>query len=180
MYKSGFRSLTGDTVLLRPFADGDITNEYIAWLNDPVVVRYSNQRFVIHTYDTCAQYLSSFVGSDHLFLSVRRLSDDVAIGTMTAYVNAHHGVADLGIMIGNRTSWGQGLGQQAWNVLLNWFIQKNSVRKVTGGAMRCNTAMIRIMEKSGMYLEAVREKQELLDCAPQDILYYCKFAKEDN
>jgi RimJ/RimL family protein N-acetyltransferase len=49
------------------------------------------------------------------------------------------------------------------------------LRKVTGGAMRANVAMVRIMEKSGMTLEAVRGAQELLEGKPQDLLYYAKF-----
>ena len=35
--------------------------------------------------------------------------------------------------------------------------------------------MIRVIQKSGMKLEAVRSKQELLDGKPQDILYFAKF-----
>ena len=43
-----FKQLVGRKVLLRPFSNQDITSEYISWLNDPDVVRYSNQRFVTH------------------------------------------------------------------------------------------------------------------------------------
>lgn len=171
-----FDNLIGEKVVLRQFADIDITHEYIGWLNDPGVVRYSNQRFFEHTHKSCHQYLDSFADSENLFISVRGISDDIAIGTMTAYIMPQHAVVDIGIMIGNRNVWGQGVGQDAWNTLLNWFMTKRGIRKATGGAMRCNIAMIRIMEKSGMCLEAVREEQELLNGVPQDILHYCKFA----
>ena len=40
--------------------------------------------------------------------------------------------------------------------------------------------MIRIMEKTGMVLEAVRYKQELLANEPQDLLYYAKYLKDVN
>ncbi|MCC6247256.1 MAG: hypothetical protein IT499_05810, partial [Rubrivivax sp.] len=36
--------LRGRRVRLRPFTAADITDAYIGWLNDPEVVRYSNQR----------------------------------------------------------------------------------------------------------------------------------------
>ena len=58
---------------------------------------------------------------------------------------------------------------------MSWFLENKDVRKVTGGTMKANTAMVRIMEKSGMTLEAVRGGQELLEGKPHDLLYYAKF-----
>ena len=63
---------------------------------------------------------------------------------------------------------------------MNWFFEKIRVRKLTGGTIRSNTPMIRIMEKTGMVLEAVRYKQELLANEPQDLLYYAKYLKDVN
>ena len=81
----------------------------------------------------------------------------------------------MGILIGRRQAWGQGLGQDAWSTLMSWFLEEVKVRKATGGTIRSNLAMVRIMENSGMTLEAVRGGQELLEGKPQDLLYYAKF-----
>ena len=48
------------------------------------------------------------------------LSDDRQIGTMTAYISVHHGTVDVGIMIGAKSVWGEGYGQDAWNTFVNW------------------------------------------------------------
>lgn len=172
-----FNTLLGSKVLLRPFAATGITTEYISWLNDPQVVKYSNQRFICHTEESCRRYLDSFTNTPNLFLSIQRKADDRAVGTMVAYVFPHHKRADISIMIGNRSVWGGGIGQDAWNTLLNWFIEQRRIRKVTAGAMRCNLPMIKLMERSGMTLEATRQKQELLNEIPQDILFYGKFCE---
>ena len=50
---TSFDPLPGKQVFLRPFTLADISAEYIAWLNDPRVVRYSNQRFLTHTRESC-------------------------------------------------------------------------------------------------------------------------------
>lgn len=173
-----FTPLTGSKVILRPFAATDITSEYIGWLNDSEVVRYSNQRFVRHTPESCRRYFDGFAGSANLFLSVRSKADDAPVGTMTAYVSPHHQTVDIGILIGRRAVWGTGIGQDAWNTLLGWFLDQRRIRKVTAGAMRCNAAMIKLMERSGMKLEAVRPGQELLDGTPQDMVYYGKFREQ--
>lgn len=167
--------LEGEKVALRRFAAEDITDTYLGWLNDPVVTRYSNQRFVHHDRDSCARYLASFEGTPNLFLSVRRRDGDRAVGTMTAYVAPHHGTADVGIMIGDRSAWGQGLGQDAWTTLTGWLLDRPGMRKVTAGTLACNSAMIRLAERSGMALEAVRRKQELVEGEPVDILHFARF-----
>jgi RimJ/RimL family protein N-acetyltransferase len=94
---------------------------------------------------------------------------------MTAYVSKPHQTVDIGIMVGRRAVWGGGIGQDAWNTLVSWFLRQGSIRKVTAGTMQSNGAMIKIIERSGLLLEAVRPKQELLNGLPQDILYYGKF-----
>lgn len=169
-------SLQGDQVVLRPFSSSDITPDYVTWLNDVRVTRYSNQRFATHTEASCHRYFEGFAGTPNLFLSVRMKADGLPVGTMTAYVSPYHGTADIGIMIGRSSVWGGGVGQDAWNTLLGWLLMQPSIRKVTAGAMSANAAMIRIMERAGMTLEATRCAQELLDGAPQDLLYFAKFS----
>ena len=170
--------LSGSKVLLRPFELSDITPEYVSWLNDPEVVRYSNQRFVTHSEDSCRHFYDSFKNSHNHFLSIRLQDDDLAVGTMTAYVSPQHETVDIGIMIGNRSVWGKGIGQDAWNTLLHWFISQPTIRKITAGTMCCNQGMIKLMERSGMKLEGSQKKQELLDGIPQDILFYSLFREK--
>ncbi len=170
--------LRGDKVLLRPFTAADIDDAYIGWLNDPDVVRFSNQRFLRHDRESCLRYLASFAGTDNLFMSARTLSDESdgkAIGTLTAYVSSHHGTVDVGIMMGDKSVWGRGYGQDAWNTLTHWLLLRQDIRKLTAGTLASNFGMIKLMERSGMTLEAVRKAQEIVEGRPTDILYYAKF-----
>lgn len=170
--------LLGRAVWLRPFEAGDLTDVYVDWLNDPQAVRFSNQRFICHTRESCARYLASFKGSPNLFFSLRLQSDDRAIGTMTAYRSPHHGTADVGILVGDTSVWGQGHGQDAWNTLTDWLAAQPGQRKVTAGTLACNHGMRRVAERSGMQLEGVRRAQELVDGRPWDMLYYARFTGE--
>lgn len=173
---TSFPGLAGGKVILRPFGAADITDAYVGWLNDPEVTRFSNQRFRSHSRETCEAYLASFAGSPNLFLSVRDAVDDRAIGTMTAYRNLQHGTCDVGIMIGERTRWGGGYGQEAWDLLTAWLLSDGGVRKLTAGCLAPNHGMVRLMERSGMSREAVRVGQEIVDGKPEDIVLYARFA----
>lgn len=168
-------SLAGKQTLLRPFSANDITTDYLGWLRDPEVIRFSNQRFCTHTRESALAYLNSFAISGNLFLSVRLVETERLVGTITAYRSQHHQTADMGLLIGDRSCWGKGMGQDAWSTLLDYLLNVCHLRKVTGGTLRCNVGMVRIMERSRMQLEAVRVKQQMVDGEAHDELYFAKF-----
>ena len=170
-----FGMLTGDKVSLHRFEETCITPEYLSWLNDPKVVRYSSQRFREHTDQTSRAYLATFNKSPNLFLAIRMRDSLQMVGTMTAYVAEVHGTVDIGLMVGDRAQWGKGIGLDAWQTLMDYLLTECKMRKVTGGTLRCNVGMMRIMERSGMQLEAVRVKQQMVDGDAQDELYYTNF-----
>lgn len=167
--------LVGRKVAVQPYGAADVTVDHVGWLNDPEVVKFSNQRFRRHDLASCQAYFDSFAGSANSFLSVRRLSDDKAVGTLTVYRSPHHGTADVGIMIGEPSAWGQGIGQDAWSLVIDWLIEGEKLRKVTAGTLGCNMGMLRLMQRSGMVEEAIRREQELVDGVAQDVIYYARF-----
>ena len=173
-----FEHLTGIKVCLQPFLKSDISSEYISWLNDPDIVRYSNQRFIRHTKKSCDEFFVNFNNGSNLFLSIKSLNDNQLIGTMTVYVYTHHKLVDIGIMLGQKSLWRQGYAQDAWDTLLDWLIDNQGIRKVIAGTMSCNRAMINIFERSGMRLEATLPRQELLDGEAFDIQFYAKYGPD--
>lgn len=167
--------IKGNKTLLSPFLATDISDIYISWLNDPFVMRFSNQRFITHSMQSCLRYQTSFNETDNLFMGIRSLSDKKLIGTLTAYISRNHGTADLGIMIGDHSVWGSGYGLDAWSTMIDWLLRRAGIRKLTAGTLACNLGMIMLMERSGMILEGVRKSQELIEGQPFDMLYYAKF-----
>ena len=162
-------------ISIRLFEEKDISNDYISWLNDPEVVKYSNQRFMIHSYETCKSYFESFLDSDNLFFVISHNETKEALGTMTVYFSINHSNADIGIMIGNKNFWGMGLGEEAWMGVMEFLLNQLNIRKVTGGTLSLNKGMIRIFEKTGMISDGVRKDQEVINGMPHDIVYFAKF-----
>ena len=169
-------NLTTSRLVIRPFKQADITDSYLSWLNDPEVTRFSNQRFREHNVMSVSAYFKSFISSNNSFLLLDRLDGSGAIGTATVYRDNNHGTADIGLMLGDRRCWGKGYGREAWTALLEALLSEPGLRKVTGGTARLNKGMVKIMEQSGMELEAVRSRQELIEGQPVDLLYFARFA----
>jgi len=169
-------SIATERLRLEPFDLADIGAEYLGWLNDSVVTRFSNQRFRTHTVESARRYVASFSESGNVFLAIRMADTGRMIGTLTAYVTEWHRTADMGLMIGDRTCWGCGYGLEAWSALMRHLFDARALRKVTGGTVRPNLGMQRIMERSGMHLEAVRVRQEIIEGMEEDVLYFARFA----
>lgn len=167
--------LQGSRIVLRPFVEADIRVDYVRWLNDPEVVRFSNQRFVRHTEETGRRYLQSFADTANLFVAIDDKVTNGMIGTLTVYRSLAHQTADIGIVIGDSSAWGKGYGQEAFALMVDVLLASGEVRKVTAGTMAPNVGMIKVMERSGLKWEATRHRQELLDGSPADLVYYARF-----
>ena len=169
--------VSGDKVTLRPFAASDITARYVGWLNDAHLMRFSNQRFVHHDERSCRAYLDSFAGTPNLFAAIVDRAGSRVIGTMTVYAAPRHGVADVGIMLGERTAHGKGFARDAWCTMIDWLLETRRTRKVTAGTLACNRPMIALMGAAGMEREAVRRAQEIVDGQPVDMHHFARFPR---
>jgi RimJ/RimL family protein N-acetyltransferase len=167
--------IIGERLNLRLFKESDISDDYISWLNDPDVVKFSNQRFKLHNRKTCEAFFNSINSSDAIFLAITHIESEEVVGTMTVYFSINHETADIGIMLGNKSFWNQGLGEEAWGMMMKFLLEKRCVRKVTGGTLSCNQGMMRIFEKVGMVSDGVRKDHEIIDGKPYDIVYFAKF-----
>jgi [ribosomal protein S5]-alanine N-acetyltransferase len=170
--------LRGREIELRLFSELHINEQYLSWLNDPLVTRYSNQRFRRHDETSGRAYLQSFQVGSNLFLAIHLKHGGEFVGTMSVYFSHPHETADMGILIGDRSCWGRGVGRDAWVTLMSLLLESAKIRKVTGGTLRCNLAMVNVMSKSGMFLDGVRIKHELVDGDPHDILHFARFRNE--
>jgi len=165
--------LQGSKVILESFRGSDITEEYIGWLNNREITRYSNQRFTRHTHATCREYLESIKPPSHFFKIMSR--EGVAVGTCTIHVNAHHKTADIGLLIGKSDRWGQGIGTESVRIMIEFIQSELDIRKITAGTLAVNVGMRKILLRNGMIEEAVKKEQEIIEGKPIDMVYYCTF-----
>lgn len=166
-------------LILEPFGEHRISPEYVGWLNDPEIVRYSEQRHRRHTLQSCREYRLSFEGTPHFFWAI--VAKDPAlghIGNMNCYLDESNSTADLGILIGARAAWGRGYGSEAWIAACDHLFRTSGIRKITAGTMAVNTGMLRIMEKAGMREDGIRLRQCLVEGKETDMVHGALFRDE--
>ena len=166
-------NLTSERLTIRQFTAADVSLAYLRWLNDPEHMRFSNQRFFTHTYDSALEYLSSFKDVYSAFLAVDMREDSQLVGTATVFSDSHHGTADIGVMIGTEHS-GHGIACEAIGAIAQ-SLGNQGFRKITIGTSAQNVRMLRVIESLGFEPDGVRSRHEIINDIETDILYFAKF-----
>jgi RimJ/RimL family protein N-acetyltransferase len=160
-------------LLLEPFREAHLTERYVAWLNDPEVVRYSELRHYRHTIASCRKYLAAFESSPDYFWAIRmKDGNQQHIGNISAHRDIYNKTVDIGILIGEKEKWGCGYGSEAWGGVCRFLLELPDVRRVTAGAMTSNRGMVSIALKTGMIEEGRRKGHFLLEGRPEDLVYW--------
>lgn len=170
-------SLETDRLVLAPFSESHLTGAYVSWLNDPEVVRYSEQRHHTHTLAECRTYVERFKDSPDWLLAVTVKGDPLKhIGNLVVEFDLNNLTAEMTILIGEKTVWGKGYGTEAWSAVLEDLLTNRGIRKVSAGTMAANEGMLRIMDRSGMTEEARLRAHFLFEGQDMDIVRAAAFA----
>lgn len=129
------------------FSDEDISEKYLAWLNDSNHMRYSEQANSLHTYETARRYLNEFKNSPNYFLSIKE--QDSLIGTATIYVDAQSGFGNFGLLVDPSLS-GRKLGLRIWQILIYEIGPLIGLKGACAGTRSDNKAMLSILLNSKM------------------------------
>lgn len=162
------------TIKLVKFNSKFINKKYIDWLNNKFLMRYSENRHFKHDIKSCKKYLESFQNTSNKFFAIVEKNNLEHVGNITAIIDEKNKTADIGILIGKEN---QGYGFLAWKNMMNYLF-KRKIRKITGGCMVNNKAMINIFIKSKMKFEYKKKKQFLYSKNKSvDLVVYYKFNK---
>lgn len=174
-----FPNLYSERLLIRAFQKTDLTETYVSWLNDPDVVRYSEQRHQHHSIESCLHYFASFKNSPNYFCAIIDRLQQQHIGNLTITIDESNKRADIAILIGNKQYWSKGIGTEVFKVTIDWLLKQRGMRKVTAGTMAANRSMVNVMKRSNMEIEAVRKRHFLLNGNEVDLICAAKFSESE-
>ena len=155
--------------LLTPDA---VSDAYIGWLNDPEINRYLESRFVMQDRASVEGFVAGVLASERdVLFGIRDLRLDRHVGNIKlGPIDRRHGLGEIGLMIGDRTAWGRGVGSRASDIVSNIAAHELGLRKVTAGCYASNGGSKRAFEKVGFVVEAVRPAHFLFDGMPEDLV----------
>lgn len=162
--KPRFPECYDDKVKIVEFSERHLTKRYVNWLNDPEVVRYSEQRHHKHTLSSCFEYFESQKKSPNYFLAIElKDNNNLHVGNMGVEIDNFNNKADVSILIGEKNNWGTGVATRAWSLVLTALTKELGYRLVTAGTMETNIPMINLMIRCGMTIDAILPRRFILD-----------------
>lgn len=160
--------------------ENHLSDRYVGWLNDPAVVRYSEQRHRHHDLASCTAYLQAMLRSRDLFLAIEAVDPALGhIGNISVSFDYPNRSADVSIMVGETAAQGTGLGSAAWKGILDWLLAEGGMRRVTAGTMAKNSAMIALLKNSGMTIECIRPRAFICEGEEVAMVLAARFADAD-
>jgi RimJ/RimL family protein N-acetyltransferase len=149
--------LTGKNVYLRAISQSDATSNYLSWLNDPEVTH----GLASGTFPTNMESLNSFLSGvvenrDIVMFAICDMSTHLHIGNIKLdrfdWISR---TCELGLLIGDRTYWGKGIGSEVMNLVTRFAFEDLDIRKISLTVYSNNPAAIRLYEKVGFETEGV-------------------------
>ncbi len=150
--------LVGKNIFLKDLKEVDVTQDYVDWMNDPEVVQYTESRFGSHTMDSTRAFVKRMSESlDTILFGIFSKKDESHIGNIKiGPINPHHLTADIGLIVGRKSFWGQSVGSNAISLVRDYAFSELQLAKITAGCYACNLGSARAFLKVGFSQEAVR------------------------
>lgn len=155
----------------------DVSETYVEWLNNREINKFLESRFQIHTVETTRNFVETMLRSQsNLLFGIRSLSLQRHVGNIKlGPIDNRHGLAEIGLMIGDRQAWGQGIGTDAIAAVTNLARTQLGLRKITAGCYGSNKGSSKAFLRAGFMVEAVRKDHFLLDGYTEDLVLLAKF-----
>lgn len=173
--------LEGEGIYLRVLEESDIGEDYISWLNDPLVTCYlESAGYFPSTHANLSQWLGKYSDStQNMAFAIVEKQSGQFIGTTTLNsISWIHRTGVIGIMIGRKDYWGKGYAFEAWNLLVGYAFARLGLRKINSGAAVANAACVGILKKLGFKEEGILREQYYMDGAYCDVVLMGLFRHE--
>jgi len=154
--------LEGKSVVLMPLGRADASAEYLAWLNDPEVLRYRGAKAYPTTFAQLESWIDSLPARGDLVLAIRTRENRRHIGNISLNtILWSHRSAELSIMIGAKEAWGKGYGTEAIMLLTAHAFSAMGLHRLW--AESPNPAFNAAMKKLDWVHEGIKREAFLLD-----------------
>ena len=167
--------LFGEHVYLRPISLEDVTGDYIAWMNDCEVVKYTESRFMPHTRESIIEFVKSANSdSTHTFAIIAKDLDRHIGNIKLGGINQNHRYGDIGLIIGRKEYYGRGIATESIRLVTDYAFDRLALHKVWCGIYAPNIGSLRAFQNAGWELYATEPEKCIFEGKYVDCHYLHK------
>ena len=155
--------LVGEKVYLRPLEEVDAVACH-PWLNDPEVRRALALRATPMTEVRSREWIRCLDPRRDQVFAIVTVEGDLYVGNCGLHdIDAVDRHATLGIVIGRKDRWGQGLGAETVTLLCRHAFATLNLHKVCLSCYATNERALRLYARAGFTVEGRRREQVFID-----------------
>lgn len=156
--KNFVMNIIGKRIYLKILTVEDNLANYLRWMNDPEVVRFTESKGKVYSEQDLLSYIKSVSNSQNYFFGIFLQKDGRHIGNIKlGNIHSVHKRADIGIIIGEKDLWRHGFGQEAIELLTDHAFKHLNLKKVWAGMFVNNIGSYKTFLKAG-FKECGRQK----------------------
>lgn len=178
------KCIEGRRVIIRPITLTDITDRYIAWLNDARVTRFLEVRWKKQSFEDVVSYINNVrrsPGCEAFGIFEKKSNKHVGNVFITDYSPNTNGIAIYGIMIGDTKAKKIGLGGDVTLLIIDFLFSQPGIRRIQEKCISSNIEASSVLERVGFTKEGIlRQAAVLSDGKIDDVSYYGLLRKEWN
>lgn len=143
-------SYDGERVSVRAIEPDDL-ERYLVWVNDPEVTRWLSLRYPIGRDGERAvlERLTRASGYEHAAFAVEDRATGEHLGTVDLNATPESRIGSLGIFLGAKARWGEGIGYDALVTLLRFGFWEMNLRRVELSVLDGNVRAKALYERVG-------------------------------
>ena len=130
-----------------------VTQEYVAWLNDKSIMALTEQADVSHSIETTIDYVDSCFKNPLIYFFGIYFHEEHIGNIKLGPVNEKHSTADIAYVIGSRQYWGQGIASRVIHAIIAFGFAELDLHKISAGAYENNIGSIKALLKNQMAIE---------------------------
>tara|TARA_B100001059_G_C17827661_1_gene582439 strand:- start:770 stop:1285 length:516 start_codon:yes stop_codon:yes gene_type:complete len=152
---------------LKKLKISDVNLEYLSWMNDYEVTKFTEQKFKKHSLLDIKNFVKEKQISKKEFLYgifIKENSHLTHIGNIKiGPINKIHKTAEISYIIGNKKFWSKGLGTLSVKKMVILAKKKFKLKKLIAGCYQNNFGSIKVLKKNFFKKEAELKSQVVFE-----------------
>jgi ribosomal-protein-alanine N-acetyltransferase len=148
-----------------------LSQKYVDWMNDNEVNQFLESGGN-YTLNMLGDFLRAVTEQDIYFWAIKdKLSNEHLGNIKIDPINFKHGWGEYGILIGDKSYWGRGVGFEVSTAVIDFCFKGNlKLRKINLGVRAENIAAITLYKKLGFEIEGIYKKHAVTKNGFDDVL----------
>ena len=155
----------------------DISEKYLAWMNDFEIHKYTEQKYIKHSKTRIRKFVKKKNKSNNEFLYgifLKKNNLNIHIGNIKlGPINFTHKIGEISYFIGERELWGKGFTTLAIKEIIK-IAKKKGLKKIKAGLYEMNIGSKKVLEKNNFKLEGKMKSEIIYKGKRYDMYWFGK------